>query len=337
MADTGFVAPPHEELVRCVQTLDEPIAKRMRAVFYLRTEGTEAAAEALCRAMELREGSTLFRHEIAYCLGQMRQRIALPALERVLRDVEDDAIVRHEVRGGRVGMEGGLGEGVGRKASERAAQCAEALAAIGAADSLPLLREFVDDKRVEVSETCAIAVRSLEWQAEAGSAGVAARDTRNPYESVDPAPPSDVLLARAEEAASALRVESEAALEKVLMDGERSLFDRYAAMFALRNLGTPAAIEALERGLLEPSSALFRHEVAYVLGQIQSPLALRGLAARLADRAEHPMARHEAAESLGAIGTAEACELLRAFLDDPEQVVRESCVVALDAVDYWTK
>ena len=39
----------------------------------------------------------LLRHELAYCLGQMRDAAALPVLESVLRDVDDDPIVRHEV------------------------------------------------------------------------------------------------------------------------------------------------------------------------------------------------------------------------------------------------
>jgi HEAT repeat protein len=43
-------------------------------------------------------GTTLFRHEIGYVLGQMQARAAVPHLLTVLRDVDDDPIVRHEVR-----------------------------------------------------------------------------------------------------------------------------------------------------------------------------------------------------------------------------------------------
>lgn len=42
------------------------------------------------------------------------------------------------------------------------------------------------------------------------------------------------------------------------------------------------------------------------------------------------MVRHEAAEALGAIATPECQELLRKFAKDEEQVVRESCEVAID-------
>lgn len=47
------------------------------------------------------------------------------------------------------------------------------------------------------------------------------------------------------------------------------------------------------------------------------------------------MVRHEAAEALGAIGSTEALELLREYAEDPSRVVKESCVIALDAADYW--
>ena len=41
--------------------------------------------------------SALLKHELAYCLGQMRKPSALPALEAVLRDASEDPMVRHEV------------------------------------------------------------------------------------------------------------------------------------------------------------------------------------------------------------------------------------------------
>ena len=43
-------------------------------------------------------------------------------------------------------------------------------------------------------------------------------------------------------------------------------------MFALRNIGDETSIKALASSLND-SSALFRHEVAFVLGQVASPHA----------------------------------------------------------------
>ena len=67
---------------------------------------------------------------------------------------------------------------------------------------------------------------------------------------------------------------------------------RYKAMFALRNAGDEKSIKALASGLTD-SSALFRHEVAFVLGQVASPHAAAELTARLRDENESPMVRHE--------------------------------------------
>ena len=47
------------------------------------------------------------------------------------------------------------------------------------------------------------------------------------------------------------------------------------------------------------------------------------------------MVRHEAAEALGSLGEEDGVEeVLRKFLNDPEQVVRESVVVALDMAEF---
>lgn len=45
----------------------------------------------------LQDSSALLKHELAYCLGQMKLESALPALEKTLRDTTEDPMVRHEV------------------------------------------------------------------------------------------------------------------------------------------------------------------------------------------------------------------------------------------------
>ena len=82
------------------------------------------------------------------------------------------------------------------------------------------------------------------------------------------------------------------------------------------------------------SSALFKHEIAYVLGQIKHEAAVAGLEEKLCDLDENSMVRHECAEALGSIASSECLQILHKFLDDKERVVRESCVVALDMYHY---
>jgi deoxyhypusine monooxygenase len=85
---------------------------------------------------------------------------------------------------------------------------------------------------------------------------------------------------------------------------------------------------------LKCSSALFRHEIAYVLGQIQSDTCIEQLKRNLTDQAENPMVRHECAEALGSIATKPAIDVLQDYLKDSQRVVRESCIVALDMSEY---
>lgn len=146
-------------------------------------------------------------------------------------------------------------------------------------------------------------------------------DTRL-YQSVDPAPPFPV------------HAHSVSELSQILTSAEIPLFDRYRAMFSLRNLNSDAAALALVQGLND-SSALFRHEIAYVLGQMQRPCAIDGLESVLKNLSEHRMVRHEAAESIGAIGGEVAENVLKSYALDGEVVVQQSCEVALDTMDYW--
>lgn len=85
---------------------------------------------------------------------------------------------------------------------------------------------------------------------------------------------------------------------------------------------------------LQCGSALFRHEIAYVLGQMQQEASIPQLTASLEDMAENPMVRHECAEALGSIAKESCLTTLEAFAKDEERVVRESCEVALDMYDY---
>lgn len=85
---------------------------------------------------------------------------------------------------------------------------------------------------------------------------------------------------------------------------------------------------------LQCSSALFRHEIGYVLGQMQHPAAVPALRAALEHSNENPMVRHEAAEALGSIGKDECLAVLQRYREDQERVVKESCEVALDMLEY---
>lgn len=278
-----------EAVGRTLVDVKQPLHVRFRALFTLRGLGGPDAIAWISRAFD--DDSALLKHELAYCLGQMQDARAIPALVAVLRDSRQEPMVRHEA--------------------------GEALGAIGNLDVLEILKEYSTDPVVEVAETCQLAVRRLEWLKQRGGAP----EPTGRYLSVDPAPPAEE--------------QNVGRLREALLDESRPLFERYRAMFALRDAGGEDAALALAEGL-RCGSALFRHEIGYVLGQLQHEAAVPQLAAALARPAESPMVRHECAEALGAIARPSCLAALRAHAADPERVVRESCEVALDMYDYET-
>ncbi|EGS21375.1 uncharacterized protein CTHT_0032300 [Thermochaetoides thermophila DSM 1495] len=291
---------------------ETPLPVRFRALFSLKhvartnpPESAESLAAIEAIAAAFGSPSALLKHELAYCLGQTGNPAALAPLTEVLEDLGQDAMVRHEA--------------------------AEALGALGKTDSLEVLKKYRDRENEEVcvKETCEIAIDRIEWEnsEERKQEKLKASD----FASVDPAPPMP--LGEGERTVEELG--------KTLMDTSLPLFKRYRAMFALRDLASPPdlptavpAIQELAKGLSD-KSALFRHEIAFVFGQLAHPASIPALTATLSNPNEAGMVRHEAAEALGSLGDEEGVEeILKKFLHDKEAVVRESVIVALDMAEY---
>uniref|UniRef100_A0A2P2IZW1 Deoxyhypusine hydroxylase n=1 Tax=Rhizophora mucronata TaxID=61149 RepID=A0A2P2IZW1_RHIMU len=270
-----------------------PISERFRALFSLRNLRGPGPRDALIRAT--RDSSNLLAHEAAFALGQMQDIEAIPALESVLNDLSLHPIVRHEA--------------------------AEALGAIGLEGNVPLLKNsLIVDPAQEVRETCELALKRIEeMSARVGIDGSSTTE-RSPFMSVDPAAP----------ASSGSPVDK---LREVLLDEEKGMYERYGALFALRNHGGDEAVLAIIDSL-GAKSALLKHEVAYVLGQLQNKAASAALSRILRDINEHPMVRHEAAEALGSIADEQSIALLKKFSKDPEPIVSQSCEVALSMLEF---
>ncbi|KIO21368.1 hypothetical protein M407DRAFT_245504 [Tulasnella calospora MUT 4182] len=317
-------------------TGNTPLHDRFRALFTLKAVGDERAIQVIAKGFS--DSSALLKHELAYVLGQINKPSAIPTLNAVLENMEEDPMVRHEA--------------------------AEALGAISQADSLPTLRKYLDDPERAVRETCEIAIAKIEWDTtpegqaervrrEAEKAEAEENGTIRQFTSIDPAPPSAEKppssgLLRG--TASNQQVSSVADLRSQLLDTSIPLFQRYRAMFALRNLGTPEAIDALADGFSD-DSALFKHEIAFVFGQLSHPHAIPSLVRVLQNPNEAEMVRHEAAEALGGIAEAESGQDIDVYIDgkkvdvvevlkewmtrpDAPLVVKQSCQVAIDMWEY---
>ena len=130
----------------------------------------------------------------------------------------------------------------------------------------PLLPQ---DACPEVAHTCQLALQRIEHFAAAAAAQQAAAEAdfnaaESRYYSVDPTPaaPASTPLPQ---------------LRQSLLDEQEAIFQRYRAMFALRNRGGGEAVEALGASFAACASALLKHEVAYVLGQMQDAQAVQML------------------------------------------------------------
>ena len=330
-------APPLSALEEAVRSPEiSPVGMRMRAAYFLRQEYDNAirngasTSYAYATTGETEDGNderkaatviqllgvglcdprhgSLLRHEFAYVMGQLRDERCCPALEQTLLDENDCVMVRHE--------------------------CGEALGAIAAQRSVSVLKAAIaaNPNSPEIGQTCQLALDHMQWKSNGGDASgieepMACACMLSPYSSVDPAPPHPKHATM-----------SASDIGGILRDETLPLFERYRAMFSLRNKGGEDCVLQLGKALVEDkSSALLRHEVAYVLGQMQHSASVESLAESLRRTGEHAMVRHESAEALGAIeGRWEDCEvILREFLNDHDIFVRESCIVALDAADYW--
>jgi deoxyhypusine monooxygenase len=151
MAPSAIDSPePQDPTVKALREVltseSQPLARRFRALFSLKhlacqhppTEKTLPAIQAIAAAFA--SPSALLKHELAYCLGQSKNSDAVPYLRHVLADRQEDTMCRHEA--------------------------AEALGALGYAESLDILKALRDDQNETdvVRETCDIAVDRILWE-----------------------------------------------------------------------------------------------------------------------------------------------------------------------------
>ena len=354
-----WTVPEFEEIEQTLRDPSSPIGMRMRAAYYAKqlfvdlqkeekeqddtrgdnvdlSQKMEAVVKVLCEQVFVKEHGSLLRHEFAYVLGQMKTDQACTTLEDLLVKEDDCVMVRHEA--------------------------AEALGAIGSQKSKPALertRSKYQEVLIELSDTCLLALNRLDHEEKIANGEadensplvVGCACMLAPYNSIDPVEvdPAHTSLSTTELGDILLNKYSletpdsnnDEDGQNPLLQQRGDLIERYRAMFSLRNRGGEECVKQLCRALVDDtSSALLRHEVAFVLGQLQHPSSISALEESLSRLDEHAMVRHESAEALGAIeGTSEDWERIETTLTkyqkDFDQAVAESCVVALDAADYW--
>lgn len=278
----------------------EPLKKRFRALFTLRNLGGLESIKLINQAL-LNDESVLLKHECCYCLGQMNDTDAVDYLISILDNELENEIVRHEA--------------------------AEALGNLvnGDQNIIDILEKNLKDKSHIVNQTCELALNLIKWRSSASKDELDRVQSMNPYKSKDPAPPF-------------LDNDQSINLKSILLDQNSKLFDKYRCLFTLRNRGQSDDIQLLGESLVhykgQDNMSLFKHEIGYIFGQMQSPVSIPYLQKMVECKTEGDIVRHECAEALGSVATIESLEFLKNYLKDDRIVVRQSAEVALDMIEY---
>ena len=179
------------------------------------------------------------------------------------------------------------------------------MGAIGDAAALSVLQEFLNCEEQNIAETCSIALDRVKWLGEQENATDVVFSA-----AIDPAPAFPTTLY------------SQDQLKEILHDTTKSLFERYRALFTLRDLKDESSISIIGDALVTGDfSSLFKHEIAFVLGELGTDAdhTSAQLMKTISDTHNHVMVRHEAAEALGAtFMTEEKTEFLQKYKEDSD-------------------
>jgi len=196
-------------------------------------------------------------------------------------------------------------------------ECAEALGMINNNECKSILEKYQYNELLEIQQTCQVALHYMNHQHKNNNTKYNCKDVAMPL--------SNECTIRE--------------LGDFLQNPTNPIYTRYQALFSLRDKGNSECIHILGKVLIyDTSSNLLKHEIAYVLGQLQHFDGIEYLEISLRNVKECNMVRHESAEALGNMveGRDDVKKVLREYLKDEDQVVRESCELVLDEKDYWT-
>ncbi|CDW84373.1 deoxyhypusine hydroxylase [Stylonychia lemnae] len=298
------------EYAATLQDLTLPIPKRVSSLWCLRTVSSLECLDALFRAFEIEQSSELLKHEICYALGQMdKSPEHIEKIQNFLEKVLDEdhpKIVLHEA--------------------------VEALGNINSENTLKLLKRFENETSEILYETCFLTIKLVEWREKTENGKTEGLNlSKLKFNTTnDPAPPFNFVREP--------KYKDIQLLESIILDNENyDLFERYRALFTLRELNTEEAVIAMCQCMTKENSkkcsALLKHEVAFILAQMEEvfKVSIPFLIDCVANEEEAPIVRHEVLVSLGDM--IDDKSLLEQFVNHPDQIVNESCQVAFSYID----
>ena len=108
---------------------------------------------------------------------------------------------------------------------------------------------------------------------------------------------------------------------------------RTRSVCILADIAGEDAVDDISDVLLHDPDGLVRHEAAFSLGQMGFHSGVPALG-KAVKNDESMFVRHEAAVALGVIGSQDGRDILTEALNDKDEEVRESAVIALSNLDF---
>jgi deoxyhypusine monooxygenase len=121
---------------------------------------------------------------------------------------------------------------------------------------------------------------------------------------------------------------------KLLKHGDYVIRTRSVCILA--DIAGEDAVGDISDVLLNDPDGLVRHEAAFSLGQMGFRSAVSALG-KAVKNDRSMFVRHEAAVALGVIGSQDGRDILTEALNDKDEEVRESAIIALSNLDFVSK
>lgn len=276
----------------------KPIKERFSGVFWLRNNKSKEACDALMRVVERSKDSELLQHDAVYIIGQLGHSSSIPFLISLLHDDSYKPIVRHEA-----------GEALGNFPEAKH-------------ETIPELRKHLNSPIDVLATTVDLAIRKLEtYNSDSNTYNKTVKGSLEPAEPLTPEKFATLL---------AQRGKTREQVCDLLADPTLDEFSKYGIVYFFRDhpspLGERALLFMLDKENRKKTSALIRHEVCFILGQLDAKVKNQStkdtLAACAGDAEEDQIVRHEAVLSYaGIFGEDEFIEKMK---QDPNVMVSQS-------------
>lgn len=287
----------------------EDVCRKYTAIMTLRHYGNDEAAKILEEGYKGLGTSELLRHDVMYCMGQMRAHNSVSFLLERMHDPQEKSIVRHEA-----------GEALSNLTDIKEQVITE-------------LEKHWDSEDELLKSTVRVAVPKLKSLHKDSRIGKKYGGTLEPAEPFNEEEVRNYFQSQGlPDPQNHAELLNQVQSQLLKPYSEVDEFTKYRLCYFLRDVCDLRSKEILSDLLSaenrKVTSALLRHELGFILGQVNNNEACihEALKKSSVDETEHPVVRHEAILAFYDITKDEG--FMDQFLVHDDQLIRESVEVA---------